>query len=756
MKYFLLISFTYIFLNVCRAQDTAKLNISSSIYSTQQNLFGINLTSFFKIAPTGSTTAGYTWKWISDLRPQVLRFPSGSNGKFAHPSIGPGYGYNLCEIAKYFDYLDDTDFDLGTCPSLTTVAEVESFKSTVDGIIANTAIEKQFDDYVTEYKAQIALPAGTRYIKQLGDLVDTIEAKNSGLDVKIIYCANVITATATELKNTLKYLIDTLGLNVVGVEMGNETYADVYDPLFCTFNNYYAFINNTSDINTAFLNGVAPSVIGNHDYVFAVKHNYPSLRVGVVAAPMDYKLFVTGDIGLSYLFGCDGLSTWNSQLKDKMLTKRPFWSGIQYYDFDAIIIHPYYNPAMWSNCIDSIFKPGTTNTCPIYSYTSADSRINYSYNCALDSFNYVFGSSDTSFQKLIVKYDSIFDFNTTPSFKKMWTTEWNLKDDFDTPLDADNNDDIQFTAFTNSLLQGYLDFEWLLKQYTLNTEVTSLSDNYHTISTVQNALGGSNSFLISNYNATKGDAAYPVSDYARRILYYDYLLLKNISAYSLYYVPSTVTYTGINKNINFHVFVNAGKNQMYIYYSNLNKDTVILQLNEANLETNLFGGFDKYFGGPFGTFIRGEQLYSTVGYNYIYTYNTCYNTSNMPLGINGFLNFIWEVQPFNIFIYPYSYGYMRISVTGATGHRLNNDIPFFDVYPDPANNILNITSNDKYFGDTKFQIFNSLGRLVLEKNVNLNEISNYALDISNLVTGIYILSINSKAGNKTEKIVISN
>jgi hypothetical protein len=56
----------------------------------------------------------YAWQWLIDLAPDVLRFPSGSYSKFMHllhntdGTNATGYGYNIYEIARYFDWTDDT------------------------------------------------------------------------------------------------------------------------------------------------------------------------------------------------------------------------------------------------------------------------------------------------------------------------------------------------------------------------------------------------------------------------------------------------------------------------------------------------------------------------------------------------------------------------------------------------------------------------------------------------------------------------
>jgi len=47
------------------------------------------------------------WNWLSELRPETLRFPSGEYGEFAmllknrDGTDAQGYGFNIEEIYKY-------------------------------------------------------------------------------------------------------------------------------------------------------------------------------------------------------------------------------------------------------------------------------------------------------------------------------------------------------------------------------------------------------------------------------------------------------------------------------------------------------------------------------------------------------------------------------------------------------------------------------------------------------------------------------
>ena len=66
--------------------------------------------------------------------------------------------------------------------------------------------------------------AASPYIDQFITLILNMEDELER-DVDVVYCANILTSSATEIVETLNYLI-TSGVNVVAVELGNETYSN--------------------------------------------------------------------------------------------------------------------------------------------------------------------------------------------------------------------------------------------------------------------------------------------------------------------------------------------------------------------------------------------------------------------------------------------------------------------------------------------------------------------------------------------------
>ncbi len=76
--------------------------------------------------------------------------------------------------------------------------------------------------------------------------------------------------------------------------------------------------------------------------------------------------------------------------------------------------------------------------------------------------------------------------------------------------------------------------------------------------------------------------------------------------------------------------------------------------------------------------------------------------------------------------------------------RLQSEFEIINIYPNPANNLLNVTFRSD--GDVEMRIENMLGQGVLQKNTNntINGIQNTTLDLGAIQPGVYFLSMASK------------
>ena len=89
-----------------------------------------------------------------------------------------------------------------------------------------------------------------------------------------------------------------------------------------------------------------------------------------------------------------------------------------------------------------------------------------------------------------------------------------------------------------------------------------------------------------------------------------------------------------------------------------------------------------------------------------------------------------------------------ITVSICTGIIGNNDAIKFNVYPNPANDILNINIGVDKITDFEFEMTNMFGQEVLRKEIQISpDKTEEQLNISSLANGIYFLKINSKEGN---------
>lgn len=87
---------------------------------------------------------------------------------------------------------------------------------------------------------------------------------------------------------------------------------------------------------------------------------------------------------------------------------------------------------------------------------------------------------------------------------------------------------------------------------------------------------------------------------------------------------------------------------------------------------------------------------------------------------------------------------------------LNDDDNFINIYPNPANDILNIALMDNSADVLGITIYNSMGELVYSTSRNTIKGSNFfTLPTDNLSKGIYTVVLNHTRISKTEKLLIS-
>ncbi|HRG65185.1 MAG TPA: hypothetical protein PLV12_05235, partial [Saprospiraceae bacterium] len=229
----------------------------------EEGLFGVNVTDMFQtgFANEDDMPGIYganpdPWDYLTELKPKILRFPSGAGGKFYQPLgsirtnpdgpgfgfINGGYGINIDEVIRFYDVTDENDFD---APFLYDPPGDPAYVSIVDDMADNNFCNncnswmnpehrETFEDNYSKWASQpIIDPTGITgpadmgsdlYVNQFIALVQQIENDPDNLyTVDVVVCLNISTETATESVRLIEYLVNS-GINVVAVEIGNEVY----------------------------------------------------------------------------------------------------------------------------------------------------------------------------------------------------------------------------------------------------------------------------------------------------------------------------------------------------------------------------------------------------------------------------------------------------------------------------------------------------------------------------------------------------
>ena len=94
--------------------------------------------------------------------------------------------------------------------------------------------------------------------------------------------------------------------------------------------------------------------------------------------------------------------------------------------------------------------------------------------------------------------------------------------------------------------------------------------------------------------------------------------------------------------------------------------------------------------------------------------------------------------------------YGTVTATQSLSTADQDSIITFDVYPNPANSFVNISSN-LATKPTTVEIYDMLGRLKISKSQGALEFT--TLDVSNLSPGMYFVNITSGNQQQSKKII---
>jgi len=815
---------TYIELREFDITKDITINPGNQLLSIEPGLFGYHIEGMFHTShmPEDATNVNYpnTWDWLADLKPRVLRFPGGASSKFMHllpydtdndgiNDISPkGYGYDIFELIKFYDAANgaiEEYHDFAVPMDIYEVADDLSDGGCISCInwmdeddIEN--LQKTANKYFEQDDIPITQPQ--RYIDQFIDLINYIQI-DGNYTVDVILDLNILTESASQCKYIVEYLRSEVlngvtNVNVVGVEMGNECNLLWGKDLmgWDVFDDYWKFINGYTLADAVDLSPAYAEWMGeNYFYLFNAKmqadHNYiatfksdPAFqcKVGIPAAnlkddpdavpPVYYALKMADP---------EYEEDWNQALVthygDYFLI-----GGVKVYKFDAVILHPYYNPqnnwesiALNNYCTDyypnSNFPDCDHFTCSIppgtslWQYGTYDERLRKPFEAILGiSLPNQFGN----FKQFIkTRYDESYDeqnedllfylTNKNKNKKDLWVTEWNLKDKNESP-DISDFDQLLHSSFCNSFPHGLLIHEWFLKDLKLNYD-PDYRRNFRTYSTFHAWGGGAPSSML--YHADKGDranhlpSALPLTGpntWLRRTLYYTFDMLNEINRQNLKYLPSNFSMLIGNPNIQPTVFFDDVNDVLYIYYSNMKDATQSYKLNIGSLIDLFPGAMAIGFGSANLYNIDALKPYSNSGKSALFDLNTCYNDDDLlhPFEIQGITGPILNVPECTglpggaicVTVPANSFGYFTVPVFSSPreGIILNSDQ--LNIYPNPASQTFLIQCALPEFMINEF--FVEVFDLKAERVLFTHTAQNTEINIATIPSGIYMVAISNK------------
>ena len=81
--------------------------------------------------------------------------------------------------------------------------------------------------------------------------------------------------------------------------------------------------------------------------------------------------------------------------------------------------------------------------------------------------------------------------------------------------------------------------------------------------------------------------------------------------------------------------------------------------------------------------------------------------------------------------------------------------PDFELFPNPTNSRVNLVLGENLQGNALIEVFNLLGeRLIYQKVSQLHQGETLSLDLSNVVSGLYIIKLSTKNGSCTKKVSV--
>ena len=324
------------------------ISLSEIELPVQNGLYGFNISDFYRFThydPNDNEIyedleLENPHELIVSLAPKNLRYPSGASSKFRHAfgsmnSTNPdnpfaglkngGYGINIEELIPYYNKSDNV-IDIISFLSI-YIDYTEDMQFDIDGTWLTNDVKSSFEDYFGEWLEQphyvpaayLGLWEEPLHINEFIRTIDAIQEGNPGFTVDVIFTLNILSEPAEVCKEIVNYLRyetnnHVVNVNVVGVELGNESYASFFAKTMgfnpfdghTAFEHYWFYINGTDDYDVslpgagddfnltdvlpAAMIGLTPGGINRHDYIRAFKTDatFDEIKIGIPAENPSY------------------------------------------------------------------------------------------------------------------------------------------------------------------------------------------------------------------------------------------------------------------------------------------------------------------------------------------------------------------------------------------------------------------------------------------------------------------------------------
>lgn len=168
-------------------------------------------------------------------------------------------------------------------------------------------------------------------------------------------------------------------------------------------------------------------------------------------------------------------------------------------------------------------------------------------------------------------------------------------------------------------------------------------------------------------------------------------------------------------------------------------------------DSYIFCGINLQNDWTYVSYVGGQGLdLAVAGTNVTGSFNiTIPNGTTPTANLTGLLNYKINIELKSLPTFTWiagDYPPTQLNITSALSLNKNSLLNEIAVYPNPTSDILNISNADK-LANASFSIVDVLGKTVVQSNA----LNNDTIDVSNISSGVYILSVSSDEGFKQLK-----